>query len=64
MTPISSSIPLEDFIKRRGRNRAAIDLGCTGPALSKAIAASRTIFVKVAADGSSSATEISKFPIR
>jgi hypothetical protein len=64
MTPVSSGIPLEDFIKRKGRKQAARELDCTGPALSKAIAAGRTIFVEQAADGSASAKEISKFPSR
>ena len=64
MTPVSSGVPLEDFIERKGRKQAAIDLDCTGPALSKAIAAGRTIFVELAPDGSASAKEISKFPSR
>jgi len=64
MNPVSSGIPLEDFIERKGRKQAAIDLGCTGPALSKAIAAGRTIFVDLEEDGSASAKEISKFPGR
>ena len=64
MIPVSSGIPLEDFIERKGRKQAAINLGCTGPALSKAIASGRTIFVDLAADGSASAKEISKFPGR
>lgn len=64
MNTVSGGIPLEDFIEREGRKQAAIHLGCTGPALSKAIAAGRTIFVDLAADGSASAKEISKFPGR
>ena len=64
MIPVSSGIPLEEFIERKGRKQAAITLGCTGPALSKAIASGRTIFVELAADGSASAKEISKFPGR
>ncbi|NMZ18434.1 hypothetical protein HBO08_15475 [Pseudomonas rhodesiae] len=59
-----SGIPLADFIERKGRKQAAIDLDCTGPALSKAIASGRTIFVELSADGSASAKEISKFPGR
>lgn len=64
MTSVSSGIPLEEFIERNGRKQAARELDCTGPALSKAIAAGRTIFVELAADGSASAKEISKFPGR
>lgn len=64
MTHVLSGIPLEDFIEQKGRKQAAADLDCTGPALSKAIAAGRTIFVELAADGSASAKEISKFPGR
>ncbi|WP_434701513.1 Cro/CI family transcriptional regulator [Pseudomonas sp. D1-36] len=64
MTPVLSVIPLQDFIARKGRKLAASELGCTGPALSKAIAAGRNIFVELAADGMASAKEISKFPGR
>ncbi|MBI6911680.1 Cro/CI family transcriptional regulator [Pseudomonas palleroniana] len=64
MTPVVSGISLADFIERKGRKQAATELDCTGPALSKAIAAGRIIFVDLAADGSASATEISKFPAR
>lgn len=64
MIRLSICIPLTEFVDREGRKQAAIDLDCTGPALSKAIAAGRTIFVEQSADGSVSATEISKFPGR
>ena len=64
MTPVPNGIPLADFIERKSRKQAARELDCTGPALSKAIAAGRTIFVELAADGSASAKEISKFPGR
>jgi hypothetical protein len=64
MIGLSICIPLTEFVERKGRKQAAIDLDCTGPALSKAIAAGRTIFVELAADGSASAKEISKFPSR
>ena len=64
MNSISFGIPLEEFIQRKGRKKASIELDCTGPALSKAIAAGRTIFVEVATDGAVSAKEISKFPSR
>lgn len=64
MTRVLSGIPLADFIESKGRKQAAIELGCTGPALSKAIASGRTIFVERAADGAASAKEISKFPGR
>jgi hypothetical protein len=64
MIGFSICIPLTEFVERKGRKQAAIDLACTGPALSKAIAAGRTIFVERAADGSVSAKEISKFPGR
>jgi hypothetical protein len=57
-------IPLAEYVELNGRKKAAKDLGCTGPALSKAIAAGRTIFVELAADGTASAKEISKFPGR
>ncbi|QXH69977.1 Cro/Cl family transcriptional regulator [Pseudomonas asgharzadehiana] len=57
-------MPLAEFIERVGRAKAAQALGCTGPALSKAIAMGRTIFVERTEDGRISATEVSKFPGR
>lgn len=64
MNSLSFGIPLEEFIQRKGRKKASIELDCTGPALSKAIGAGRAIFVEVAVDGTVSAKEISKFPSR
>ncbi|NWB55173.1 MULTISPECIES: Cro/CI family transcriptional regulator [unclassified Pseudomonas] len=57
-------VPLAEYVEREGRKKAALALDCTGPALSKAIAAGRTIFVDLAECGLVSATEISKFPSR
>ncbi|MDF3197576.1 Cro/CI family transcriptional regulator [Pseudomonas sp. 1912-s] len=64
MSGAYARVLLAEYVERAGRKKAALALGCTGPALSKAIAAGRTIFVEQAADGSVSATEISKFPGR
>ena len=64
MIPAQVCIPIAEFVELNGRKGAAVALGCTGPALSKAIAAGRTIFVEVAGDGAVSANEISKFPGR
>lgn len=62
MNRASVCVPLAEYVEREGRIKAARALGCTGPALSKAIAAGRTIFVNIKEGGSVSATEVRKFP--
>lgn len=57
-------LTLVEFIHVHGRKGAAKIIGCTPPALTKALGAGRTIFVELAADGSVDITEISKFPCR
>lgn len=64
MTSVSVCVPLAEYVEREGRSMAALSLGCTGPALSKAIASGRTIYVEIRNDRSVLATEISKFPCR
>lgn len=55
-------ITLSEFVKVNGRKDAAKSLGCTGPALLKAINEGRDIFVEILPWGSVLATEISRFP--
>lgn len=57
-------LTLVEFIQVHGRNGAARIIGCTAPALTKAMGADRTIFVELTADGSVDVTEISGFPSR
>ncbi|WP_193217468.1 Cro/CI family transcriptional regulator [Pseudomonas putida] len=57
-------VALADFIRAQGRSAAAKALGCTPPALSKAIGASREIYVVVQDCGAAQAFEISRFPGR
>ncbi|QXI50266.1 Cro/Cl family transcriptional regulator [Pseudomonas anuradhapurensis] len=55
---------LADFVRAQGRSNAAKALGCTPPAISKAIGASREIYVVVQEGGTAQAFEISRFPGR
>lgn len=55
-------LTLAEFVKINGRGNAAKALGCTGPALSKAITQGRDIFVEILPWGSVLATEIARFP--
>lgn len=64
MSGVTVCVPLAEYVEREGRRKAAVALDCTGPALSKAIAADRIIYVELGECGSVSATEISKFPGR
>lgn len=62
--PPQTKMDLADFIIRIGRVSAARMIGCTGPALLKALKAGRTISVEVADDGTIKATETKAFPGR
>lgn len=53
---------LAEFVQLRGRSGAAKALGCTPPALSKAIGASREIYVVIQEDRTPQAIEVSRFP--
>ncbi|VVO22863.1 Cro/CI family transcriptional regulator [Pseudomonas fluorescens] len=58
------NITLAEFIEQKGRTNAAILIGCTGPALLKAVIAGRAISVELAEDGTVRATETKAFPAR
>lgn len=55
-------IPLHEFVSEKGQSQAAILLGLTQGALSKAIRLGRQIFVKCHEDGAFSAEEVRPFP--
>ncbi|MNH29103.1 Cro [compost metagenome] len=55
-------IPLSEFAKEHGHTKAALMLGCTQGALSKAIRVGRDVFVTFEDDGSLSAQEQRPFP--
>lgn len=59
-----SNLHLKDFAKERGQPEAALLLGVTQGALSKAIRIGRNIIVTQEADGSYSAEERRAFPAR
>lgn len=62
--PPQTKMNLADFIAMTGRVVAARKIGCTGPALLKAMNAGRTIFVEVAENGAVTAIETKSFPGR
>ncbi len=59
-----STLHLKEFAKKRGQPEAAILLGLTQGALSKAIRVGRLILVTEQADGSFTAEERRPFPAR
>ena len=59
-----SNLHLKDFAKERGQPEAALLLGVTQGALSKAIRVGRNILVTQETDGSFSAEERRAFPAR
>lgn len=59
-----STLHLRDFAKDRGQPEAALLLGLTQGALSKAIRVGRNIIVTLEDDGSFSAEERRPFPAR
>lgn len=59
-----STLHLKEFAKERGQPEAAILLGLTQGALSKAIRVGRLIFVTQHSDGSFTAEERRPFPAR
>lgn len=59
-----STLHLKEFAKQRGQPEAAILLGLTQGALSKAIRVGRLILVTEQADGSFTAEERRPFPAR
>lgn len=59
-----SSIQLKDFARERGQPEAAMLLGVTQGALSKAIRVGRNISVFPKPDGTFSAEEVRPFPSR
>lgn len=59
-----SSTQLKDFVRERGQPEAAMLLGVTQGALSKAIRVGRNITVISKPDGTFSAEEIRSFPSR
>lgn len=64
LSPDGNDVTLADFVSSHGRSAAARALGCTPPALSKAVGASREIYVVVQECGAAQAFEISRFPGR
>ena len=59
-----SSVQLRDFAKERGQPEAAMLLGLTQGALSKAIRVGRNVVVTCESDGTFSAEERRPFPAR
>lgn len=55
-------IPLEEFIAQKGLSEAARRLRVTPPALSKALATERSIYVTEHDDGTLTAEEVRPFP--
>lgn len=55
-------IPLDEFARERGQVQAAMLLGLTQGALSKALRVGRAVFVTCHANGTFSAEELRPFP--
>lgn len=56
------TMPLADFVDLKGQAEAAQLLGCTAPAIWKALTAKRQITVHCSKDGSFTASEVREFP--
>lgn len=55
-------IALQDLVMKEGATAIADRLGCSVPAITKALKNKRQVFVDVADDGTLSAKEIKNFP--
>ena len=53
---------LAEYVDEVGQTQAAINLGCTQSAISKALFAERTVYVHVSAAGGVEAEELKPFP--
>lgn len=53
---------LAEYVGKVGQTQAAKNLGCTQPAIRKALEAKRTVFVSINTDGAAEAEELKPFP--